>query len=82
MLVIIRSDKQNWLSAECESNQLFSRVIITDNFGRHEVLKQICCKSYNFGNERKSKQPLYLVVKKISKSLLCKEVFEELLLLK
>ena len=37
--VIITSDKKIF-SAKCESN-LFSRVMITDRIGRHEVLLQI-----------------------------------------
>ena len=44
---IITSEKQNWMSAERESN-LFSRVMITDRVGRHEVLLQIYYKNYNF----------------------------------
>ena len=44
---IITSEKQNWMSAERESN-LFSRVMIKDRIGRHEVLLQIYYKNYNF----------------------------------
>ena len=45
--VIITSGKQNWMSAERESN-LFSRVMITDRIRRHKVLLQIYYKNYNF----------------------------------
>ena len=45
--VIITSEKQNWMSAERESN-LFPRVMITDRIGRHEVLLQIYYKNINF----------------------------------
>ena len=43
--VIITSDKQNWLSAERESN-LCLRVMITYRIGRQEFLLQIYYKKY------------------------------------
>ena len=45
--VIITSEKQIWMSAECEFN-LFSQVMITHRIGQHKVLLQIYYKNYSF----------------------------------
>ena len=53
--VNITSDIQNCMSAEHESN-LFSRLIVADRIGRHEVLFPIYYKGTIEDNERKNRQ--------------------------